>query len=149
MQLILIQEGLDTDRAAVTIFSKAKSGTRSLTCLNANVIVNGTECAIRTIPKALGSSYCRVARTGKLAHRLCTRAHQLNARGQREAWSAGSRMIYSSGHGNKVDFKQELALPVMHVVPLPGSLYKSEEKQDWSFLVQVALFICLFFRVFS
>lgn len=74
MQLILFQENLDTDRAVVTIFSKAKYGTRSLTCLNANVIVNGTECAIRTSPKTLGSSHCRVARADKLADRLCTRA---------------------------------------------------------------------------
>lgn len=76
--------------------------------MNANVIENGTECVIRTIPKTLGSSQCRAARAGELAERLCTQACQLNTRGQREAWSAGSRS-YSSGHGNMGDFKQELA----------------------------------------
>lgn len=35
------------------------------------------------------------------------------------------------------------ACPTGNAVPLPGSLYKSEEKQDWSFLVQVALFVWL------
>lgn len=67
MQLILFREGLDTERAVVTIFSTAKYGTRSLTCPDANVIVNGTECAIRTILKTLGSSHCRVTRAGQLA----------------------------------------------------------------------------------